>query len=317
MKRPEGFGSAADRRPGEKPATASGAERAARSRKAPAPASASTPRPLEKKPTEKTGGDRRVPRPAPDARRAERIRRRYERAEVRRFARRARRRRLGWFVTFGLLGTLIGFIVIAVFSPILALRTIQIDGTVRLDPAVLAEAVDGQEGVPLALLDADRIRRELGEFPLIRSYVTEIVPPDTLLIHVVERAPIGAVATAGGFDVVDPAGIVLESATTRPVGVPLLQLGEDGMDGPGFRSIAEVLLALPPEVLAQVDSITARTRDDVTFALAGTQQRIVWGSATESILKARVFATLLAHFAAAGPGEYDVSAPGSPVFRLD
>ena len=59
------------------------------------------------------------------------------------------------------------------------------------------KAVDGQLGVPLALLDEDRIRTELGEFSLIRSYVTELVPPDTLLIHIVERAPIGVIATRG------------------------------------------------------------------------------------------------------------------------
>ncbi len=81
--------------------------------------------------------------------------------------------------------------------------------------------------------------------------------------------------------------------------------------------MAEVLLALPPEVLAQVESISARTRDDVTLTLSGSGQRVVWGSASNSDRKAAILAALLARFAGSGPGEYDVSAPGSAVFRAD
>jgi cell division protein FtsQ len=81
--------------------------------------------------------------------------------------------------------------------------------------------------------------------------------------------------------------------------------------------MAQVLAALPPEVLVQVDSISARTRDDVTLSLTGSDQRVVWGSASDSDRKALVLAALLGQFATAGPGEYDVSAPGTAVFRRD
>lgn len=240
-----------------------------------------------------------------------------KRAEVKRFTRRARRRRIGWLAVLGVLGLVAALVVTAVFSPILALREIRVDGTARLDAAVVQDAVSGQLGTPLALLDDARIRRELAEFTGIRSYVTELVPPGTLVIHIVERTPLGAVVSAAGFDVVDAAGVVLESTPTRPAALPLLQIDEEGPAGTGFAAMAEVLVALPPEVLAQVDSIDARTRDDVTLSLAGSSQRVVWGSAADSERKSRILAALLARFATAGPGEYDVSAPGSAVFRLD
>lgn len=254
---------------------------------------------------------------AREARRAERIRKRYEKQELKRFTRRQRRRRIAWGSVAGIVVLLVALILVAVYSPILALRHIRVDGTNRLDPAVIAEAVSGQTGVPLALLDEDRIRRELGEFTLIRSYVTELVPPDTLLIHIVERAPIGAVSTPAGFDVLDPAGVVIESPGERPAGLPLLVLDDEGVEGIGFESMVEVLRALPSDVLAQLDTITARTRDDVTLVFAGSNQRVVWGSAEDSDRKARVLAALLPHFAASGPGEYDVSSPGVGVFRPD
>jgi cell division protein FtsQ len=237
---------------------------------------------------------------------------------MRRFTRRARRRRLGWLGALGVVAVLIVLVLGAVFSPILALRQVVVDGTQRLDAEALAQAVDGQLGVPLALLDEDRIRDELGRFSLIRSYVTELVPPGTLLIHIVERAPIGVIATAEGFQLTDPAGVAIETTVARPEGYPQIELasGED-VSGAGFRSMAEVLRALPPSVLAQVDSIAARTRDDVTLTLTGSSQRVVWGSADDSESKAAVLAGLIALHQGEGPGEYDVSAPGIGVFSAD
>jgi cell division protein FtsQ len=213
---------------------------------------------------------------------------------------------------------LAGLVATAVFSPILALRHIVVDGTDRLDPVALADAVDGQLGTPLALLDEDRIRTELGEFTLIRSYVTELVPPDTLLVHIVERSPIGVISASDGFRLVDPAGVMIETTPTRPEGYPLVDLaGGDDVNGAAFRSMAEVLLALPPSVLGQVGTIGARTRDDVTLTLVGSSQRVRWGSAADSDAKAAVLARLLQLHQGAGPGEYDVSAPGIGIFHPD
>lgn len=254
-------------------------------------------------------------KPERSARRAERIARRDERAEVKRFTRHARRRRIGWLAVLAVLGVTAALIATAVFSPILALREIRIEGTSRLDPVAIEEAVSGQLGTPLALIDEGRIRDDLSQFTGIRSFVTELVPPGTLVIHVVERSPLGVVVTPAGFDIVDAAGVVLESSPARPTGLPLLEV-DGAATGAGFEAMVEVLLALPPDVLAQVGSVSARTQDDVTLLLAGSDQRVVWGSAADSDRKAAVFALLLARFAGAGPGEYDVSAPGSAVFRL-
>jgi cell division protein FtsQ len=296
------------------------AEALSRLRAAPAPTPVSGVGSREAQSRSPRTEPRRAPRAAPaepSVRKADRARRRYEKAEMRRFTRASRRRRIGWLTAFAIVVTVGILIATAVFSPILALREVRVDGTSRLDPTVIQDAVSGQLGTPLALLDDERIRQELGEFTLIRSYSTELVPPGTLVIHIVERSPLGVVVTPGGFDVVDAAGVVLESPAARPAGLPELAVGSEGTAGTGFAAMTEVLLSLPPDVLAQVDSITARTRDDVTLTLAGSGQRVVWGSATNSDRKAAILAALLARFAGSGPGEYDVSAPGSAVFRAD
>ena len=321
MKRPEGYS-----RPTAPP---SGSR--------PTPPAAPRPRASEQRPTTERRatepGQRpvRPPRPSTpgkasgsrareaeaELRAARRERKRAEKLELRRFTRRTRRRRLAWLTAGGLVVLLAGVLAIAVFSPLLALREIRIDGTARLDPVTLKAAVDGQLGTPLALLDNDQITRELGAFPLIRSYTTEVLPPGTLAIHIVERQPIGVVQSGADFDLVDPAGIVVESTAARPEGVALIQLSGAEVGDKLFLSMTEVLLALPPDVLTRVDAITATTKDDVTLTLVGSNQRVAWGSSERASTKATELAWLLAIHGGAGAGEYDVSAPGSAVFRAD
>jgi cell division protein FtsQ len=246
-------------------------------------------------------------------RRAERERRRFERGEVRRFTRRSRNRRRVWLSIGSVVAVLAIVLAVAVYSPLLALRTVTVDGTSRVSAEEVVDAVEEQVGTPLALLDYGRITDELAEFPLIRSYVTETVPPHELVIHIVERQPVGAVADGEVFDLVDPAGIVVQSTPERPEGVPIINLPGNDPETPAYRSVVEVLLALPVPVLAEVDSITATTKDNVSFVLRGVGQSVVWGSADNSDYKARVLAAMIGNQDAETLVEYDVSAPGSVV----
>jgi cell division protein FtsQ len=252
---------------------------------------------------------------ARQARRAARERRRYERDEVRRFTRRARHRRLAWITALGVVTLLFATVAIAVYSPLLALTKIEITGTSSVDPAEVLDAVDGQLGTPLALVDSDRLTRELAAFTLIQSYVTETVPPHTLVIHITERTPIGSIATAAGFTVVDPAGVTITTSSTRPEGMPTIELAGADVDSDVFDSVVEVLLALPDSVGPNVDRVMAATKDDVTLVLSGAGQQVVWGSAEDSDLKARVLAALMATQDPNARIEYDVSAPLSAVIR--
>jgi cell division protein FtsQ len=244
-------------------------------------------------------------------RKAAAARRRYERSEVKRFTRRSRRRRITWLVvllSFVAVGALVTG---AVYSPVLSLKTIEVTGTSRVDKAEVLKAVDGQRGTPLALVDFDAIKKNLSKFPLIRSYVTESVPPDTLVIRISERAPIAAIETATGFETVDPAGIVIKKSDERPAGLPLINLGTATTSSMGFQAAVEVLLALPADLLAKVDSVTAQTLDNVTFVL-GSGPTVVWGSKDESAKKARILSILISNEPQAK--RFDVSAPTIPTF---
>lgn len=312
VKRPEGFD------PTPAPTAEKPAPRAKRIPAAPvAPEKpASSPRSPEPRPARKPRPRASTSRAADaELRAAERARRRAERHELRRFTRRSRRRRIAWLTGIGVVALLVGMSFAAVYSPLLSLREIRVEGTSTLDPAQLVSAIDGQLGTPLALLDEGELRDQLSSFTLIRSYSTEILPPGTLIVHIVERSPIGAIVSGGGFDVVDAAGVVLSNSPERPAGLPLISVAESDVGSAAYRSIAEVLLAMPASLRSQLDSIAATTRDDVTLTLAGSAQRVEWGSADDSDRKARVLAALLAIHGGSGAGVYDVSAPGSAVFH--
>jgi cell division protein FtsQ len=230
---------------------------------------------------------------------------------VRRFTRRSRRRRVTRLVAIVCVLLLGGLTVGAIYSPLLSLKTIRVTGTSRVDKNQVLDALKGQLGTPLALVDFGAIRTDLSRFPLIRSYVTESVPPDTLVIRISERTPLALLPTARGFSVIDAAGVELQDSATRPAGLPVLSGGAALTKSAAFHAAIDVLLALDPTILAKVDGITAQTPDNVTLTLLGGAT-VLWGSDEQSALKGKVLATLIAN--QPGASRYDVTAPTTPVF---
>jgi len=243
-------------------------------------------------------------------RRARRERQRYERQEVRRFTQRARRRRAGLLGALGAVIVLAVVVGIAVYSPLLALRTVEVEGADRVSPDSIQAALADQVGTPLPLVDLGRVGDELRAFPLIRSYSTESRPPSTLVIRIVERTPVAVIQSGAGFDLVDPAGVTIERATARPDGYPLIDLPSADFQSPRFQAAAAVLVALPADFLPQVDSIQANTTDDVMLTLR-SGKKVLWGSGERSAEKAQVLQALVK--ARGDVGSYDVSAPDAPV----
>lgn len=322
MKRPEGVGPTPPVAP-PPPPTASGtqrrtkdtAERAegARARRFPRrPPRASTdlsPRAQERDARRRTRDARRLEHSA--AARA----RRAERAERRRFTRRSRHRRMLAIGSAASLAVLIGGVAVVTFSPLMSLTTIEVTGTQRLDAEVLGDALEDHLGTPLALISDEAIREDLAEFAILRSYATEIVPPSTLIVRVVERAPIGAVQRGSAVDLVDAAGVVVDSVDAVPEGLPRIDVDDPDDEAGAFAAVAGVLVAIPRDLAAQLESVSATTRDDVSFELRDSGHRVIWGDAERSAYKARVLAAAIASTDQGVRWEYDVSAPDSLVTR--
>ncbi|WP_022877740.1 FtsQ-type POTRA domain-containing protein [Microbacterium sp. B19] len=246
--------------------------------------------------------------------RASRARRRALRAEVRRFTVRQRRRRRIW------IGVAVAFVVMvlgtagAAYSPLFAVERVDVVGTSQLDAAAVADALKGQVGTPLAMVDDSAVKAALVRFPLVESYTLEARPPHDLIVRIVERTPVGVVQTPAGFTLVDAAGVVLSTTPTAPAGQPVLDI-TGGTESDAFRAAGRVVRALPDGIRSQVTAVSASTPDDVTLTLGGTGSKVAWGSADRSAEKARVLDLLMQKSPPDRTKEYDVTSPEAGVIR--
>lgn len=205
------------------------------------------------------------------------------------------------------------FVAVAVFSPIMSVREIRVEGTDQLDPAAVAQALTELEGVPLAQLSAQDVGAVLEQFVLVQSFSVQRLPPSEVIVQVVERVPVGVVVTDDEVTVVDAAGVSLWVDAAATETLPTIAAAGDASSA-AFLGAAMVSLALPEDLRAQVERIAANSAEDVLLTLRdGTQ--VLWGSVEETPRKAEVFAALKLATEGEDVSVYDVSSPSHPVTR--
>ncbi|WP_336650797.1 MULTISPECIES: FtsQ-type POTRA domain-containing protein [unclassified Leucobacter] len=247
-------------------------------------------------------------------RQAERQHRAQLRSESRRFSAESRRRRRNWLIALAAVGALALFVVAGAFTPIMAVREVQVVGTVNVNPADVQQALARFDGRPLALVDDAEVHRALEPFPMIQHYAVERVPPHTLLVRIEERVPVISVQGDAGFAVFDSAGVLLASAETPPAGAPVGVGAVTDFSSEAFRSAGRALRDMPDELRAQVVSVTASSGQDVSFTLSNGIE-VLWGDADRTRYKAEVLARMLVALADRGVEYIDVSSADAPVFR--
>lgn len=129
----------------------------------------------------------------------------------------------------------------------------------------------------------DPLERRVAEHPLVREVQVSRKLPGTLVVRLVEHAPVALVATAGGFRAYDERGTALPiDPTTADVDAPILArpdgdmlrlLGAARTQAPAFYArLSEVRRegvgsggSGGAEVLFVLDSIPVRARADITL----------------------------------------------------
>jgi cell division protein FtsQ len=243
---------------------------------------------------------------------AARARRKALRAEVRRFTGRQRRRRAIWLGAAASLLILVAVTFGAAYSPLFAVEQVTIVGARTLDTAAVEDALSGQVGVPLALVDDGDVKAALIGFPLVESYTLEARPPHELVVRIVERTPVGYIETPAGFTLVDAAGVGLTTVPAPGSDAPVLTI-DGGVDSRAFEAAGFVMRSLPETIRLQVTAVTATTPDDVRLTLGGAGASVVWGSADDSAQKALVLERVMAARPPGTVSVYDVSSPRAVV----
>ncbi|MGO4249001.1 FtsQ-type POTRA domain-containing protein [Micrococcaceae bacterium Sec5.1] len=184
-------------------------------------------------------------------------------------------------------------IVGAIYSPVLAVRTITVDGTKLVTPETVQKALSGVGGKPLPQVSEQEVNELLKPLVQVRSATVEARPPSELLVHVNERVPVALLKQGDSFVMVDVDGVQLGATQDQSaVALPLIDAGAGATNTGLFKAIAAVLNTLPADVLARMSTASAASPDAVELKLVDGKT-VVWGNAEDKELKAKALEALL------------------------
>jgi cell division protein FtsQ len=218
-------------------------------------------------------------------------------ASVRRFMRRARRRRLRaalpWAVVGGLLSlaALVAWLVYG--TALLGVREIQVLGAELVTVEEVRHTAAVPVGTPLVRVDLDAVRARVANLAPVERVNVVRQWPGTLRIELLERTAVAVVPRGREFAVLDRTGVEFRTLTEAPKELPLLRVAEGESAELTTRGALRVIEALTPELRELLVRVVADGPARIRLEL--TEGRtVVWGDAARSETKAQVATALLA-----------------------
>jgi cell division protein FtsQ len=224
------------------------------------------------------------------------------------------RRRI-WIGAAVVLVLVVAAIGVLVFSPVLAVKTISVQGTDLVPAGQVDERLAPLAGRPLPQVAESDVRSLLADLPAVADVKVEARPPSELAVKITERVPVAVLKAGKRYALIDEEGTRLASVKSRSSAkLPLIDAAKAKKDPEVFRTITAVLGALPAKILARLDHASAKSVDSVQLQLKdGTS--VLWGNAEQRELKAKVLEALLKADPKVPIQVYDVSTPTRPVTR--
>ncbi len=218
------------------------------------------------------------------------------------------------FVTLIVLAAL--FIFLVFYSPLLAVKTITVRGTSLVSQTRVQEQLSPLEGKPLTRISQQQVKELVASSTIVRDVAIEAHPPHELVVTDYERVPIALVEDQGKLILVDAQRQQLGQVDSLEQGaVPQLAGGLAALESDNFLTVAQVLVALPASLLAQVGQVKADSASTITLEMKDGS-KVVWGSAADSELKVKVLSELMDALGQDGKvSVYDVSSPLVPTTK--
>lgn len=237
-----------------------------------------------------------------------------------RFRRRAnavRRRPWRTAIALAVVLSLVGAVVFVVgFSGAFVAREVVVTGVSGAHARDVLSTAAIPSGQPLARVDtADVQQRVLSSDVRIRSVDVGRSWPSTITVDVVLREPAIAVAQPRGeLQVADADGIVYDTLSKKPAGLPKVTAPAGEVDPALLKGALAMHGSLSEPVRAKARKMKLDERGSLSFAYGDIA--VTWGSAEQSTLKSRVLDALLEQSVIRevdGPVTIDLSVPGTPV----
>jgi cell division protein FtsQ len=226
------------------------------------------------------------------------------------FLRRQRARRFHvWrrlLLALAVVGLLVGAVWLVFFSPVLAVKGVEVTGASVLTEREVTDAADVPFGVPLATADLDAAAARVEDLAPVASVEVTRAWPNHVHIEVTERQAVAVASWEGEWRGLDKAGVLFRSYPTRPTGLPRVTM-HAATQIEVLAEAAAVVTALPADILARVEYVDVGSIDSISLHLRSGAV-VNWGSADQSADKAAVLEVLLEKKART----YDVTAPGRP-----
>jgi cell division septal protein FtsQ len=215
------------------------------------------------------------------------------------------------FLALAALATLAVAVWALLGSSLFVVRSVTVTGSGSVPAAEVIRAAAIAPGTPLSRVDTAAVGQRVERIAQIQSAQVSRHWPDSVVIAVTGRTPALAVASAGGYVLIDKFGVAFEHVAQLPPGMPLLEPAPAPASlrgSPAVRAAVTVLGQLPPQVRRLVTSVTAPSPGSVTLHLDGGIT-VVWGSAAQPGAKAAELAILMRTKASF----YNLSDPGTAV----
>jgi cell division protein FtsQ len=218
------------------------------------------------------------------------------------------------FFALAMTGIIVGVAWALLGSRLLVVRSVVVTGTHLVSASQVIAAADVPPGTPLIRVNTAQVASRVEAISQVRSAEVSKSWPDRLVIAVQERTPALAVsAPSGGFDLIDPAGVVVRWSATRPPALALYTSPVPAASlrgNPDVEAAAAALGEMPAWLRGSVISLYAPAPDQVTLHLHDGIT-VLWGGTDRPAVKAEELRILLGTHAR----YYNVSAQGAVVTR--
>jgi cell division protein FtsQ len=239
------------------------------------------------------------------------------------------RRRVPWrtrFFALAAVAVIAGVAWLLLGDRVFVVRSVSVTGTHLVPTSAVIAAADVPLGTPVSRVNAGAVTRRVESIRQVASATVSVDWPDHVSIAVTERVPVMAVRmTGGGYDLIDPSGVIVLFANAKPARLPLFTtlLSGGALRGdPGVSAVSAVLAELAPSLASAVSSVSvapvptgsgtgsSAQSQQVTLSTRGGKT-IVWGDPSNAAAKNRELEILLRN----GAKYVNVSAPGTAVTR--
>lgn len=219
-----------------------------------------------------------------------------------------RRRWLRWLWPALATAAVAAVIYVVGFSPVLAVARVEISGVDVVSEQEVTQAAAVELGTPLVRVDLSGIAERVAGLPPVAEVSVSRQWPDQVTIAITEREARLAIASGTGYLIADAAGVVFDTATSRPKSLVLVDA--DASDQASLADAGVVFSSLSEQTAAKVTVVQAEGLDSITLQLEDGV-KVFWGSAEQSELKSQVLDVLLEQ----GGTVFDVSSPAHPTRR--